>query len=176
MDPFSQRSMDSFELGRRLRAARGERNQKDVSAMAGVDDSSYGYWESGKSAIRAIDLVKVCRALNVPITAVLGLEDSEEGMPHEIEVQLSRLRKTIVRLHQMAGDVQPTVIDQISQLLDGWVRSIKHAERRWRSGGGGGAAMQQPAPMQAPGGVPVEMKEEILSRPGRKRGRPSKIR
>ena len=172
MDPYSQRSVDSFELGRRLRAARGERNQKDVSAMAGVDDSSYGYWESGKSAIRAIDLVKVCRALNVPVTSVLGIEESEEPMSPDVEVQLSRLRKTIIKLHGLSPEVQPTVIDQVSQLIDGWIRSIKLAEKRLKHGGGAQAATAQPAP----GGVPVEMKEEILSRPGRKRGRPSKIR
>lgn len=182
IDPHDQRTMDNFEIGRRLRAARAERNQKDISHMAGVDDSSYGYWESGKSAIRAIDLVKVCRALNVPVTQILGLEDTEEALPREAEVQLSRLRKTVVRLYSLCPDVEPSVIDIISQMVDGWIRTLKLTEKRIKGGGTLPSfaqpisAANAPPPPGTPAGVPVEMKEEILSRPGRKRGRPSKFR
>ena len=184
IDPHDQRTMDNFEIGRRLRAARAERNQKDISAMAGVDDSSYGYWESGKSAIRAIDLVKVCRALNVPVTQILGLEDTEENLPRDIEVQLARLRKTVVRLYSLCPDVEPSVIDIVSQLADGWIRTVKLTEKRVR----GGAVLPSFTPPISSANAPpppgsnytpspaVEMKEEILSRPGRKRGRPSKFR
>lgn len=184
LDAHDQRTMDNFEIGRRLRAARAERNQKDISAMAGVDDSSYGYWESGKSAIRAIDLVKVCRALNVPVTQILGLDDSEENLPRDVEVQLARLRKSIVRLYMLCPDVEPSVIDIISQMTDGWIRTLKLTEKRVKSGAAlpsfappASAANAPPPPgYTSAGGVPVDMKEEILSRPGRKRGRPSKFR
>jgi transcriptional regulator with XRE-family HTH domain len=122
--------MDSYEVGRRMRVARGERNQKDIAALAGVDDSTYGYWESGKSAIRATDLVRVCRVLDVSVNHILGLID--EDVPSDLDVNLARLRRACIKLNTFYPDTTPNMVDLLTQHVDGLIRAAKSMERRMR--------------------------------------------
>lgn len=105
-DP-SHAAATGWTIGRRIAAARGERNlsQSDLADRVGVHQVTVARWETGRQPLSAVDLVLTAEALATDAAALL---------PDTTGHQTPDTRTTMLRglLNGIAGD-----LDQIADGL-----------------------------------------------------------
>lgn len=87
---------ENIELGKRLKAARLERNFsiEEVALRLGVSPSTYREWENGR-AITGNPYSQLSSVLGVGVYHILGIEDKSKD---ELFTCLNELEKCIQRL------------------------------------------------------------------------------
>jgi transcriptional regulator with XRE-family HTH domain len=74
--------------------------QKDVAEIVGVSKSLVAHWETNRSRMRLLDLVKITEKLNIPRDAIYSLIDQGELLlKSRLPVKLERIREIIQYLY-----------------------------------------------------------------------------
>lgn len=84
---------------------RGEKSQREMAIMLGVEQASYAYYELGKRQPKLDDFTRMCRVLNVSADWMLGLDAISKPIP----LRVAELMSDADRLVADAVDVRHRV-------------------------------------------------------------------
>ena len=146
--------LDREILSRRLRAARGKRDRQYISLSAGFSRTTYGRWEDAERAVGALDLMRICQVLGVPIWEMLA----EEPPPWEADVFLASLNRLEAAVRALQSQLPSGASPNAAEILAQHAESLLAAANKIREG----AAK---LPVMSAG--PKEKQRELEGRPVR---------
>ncbi len=102
-------------LADRLRTIRQEHRltQQELANVLGMDRTTYTYYESGKTAPSAANLVKLAKIYNVTVGYLLGVEDNH---PERIRSALVKLSSSVDPISQLPREERALLMN--FRLLD----------------------------------------------------------
>lgn len=114
----------------RLRAD-AEMTQKDLSRASGISVPQIGRYETGVSKPRMTALVKLAKALDVPVEVLQDYDDEPESVSLILEteggaqMQLVLKKKTLDRLDEISVRTGQSLDDLIGEALDWGLAKMK---------------------------------------------------
>jgi transcriptional regulator with XRE-family HTH domain len=163
-------------LGERLREKRTAlRTRREVALGAGVSEWNYGRWEAGHSAMPAVYLPGICRALGIQISEVFSV-----GQPPPRAIfagNLARIERTLLALDALCHGAKPPVSSIFADHLDELHKTLLHLDGRPdRTGRASSKRPRPPSPgpytVQEPAPGALVQDPPVAYQGGRRRRRP----
>jgi len=107
--------LTKIEMGRRLRALRGERGmtQVDLAQAMGIHQTNLSQMERGVRGVGTRQILKLCRALKVSPDKILGASANEPSVPRN-----TRLQRRVRQVEQLPSQHQEAVVKMLDAFLD----------------------------------------------------------